>query len=263
MKDFTSGAVVYRTEYPVAVIELNRPRALNALNKEVFEILGEIIDEISCDDNIKVVILTGNGEKAFAAGADVEELKSLNTMEARNFALAANRTQEKLSGLSKATIAALNGFTLGGGCELAMCCDIRIASEKAKFGQPEINLGIIPGGGGTQRLSRLVGVAKTKELIFTGRIIPAQEALQIGLVNMVVRPEDLMDKAKKLALEIAGKSGCAITLAKRSIDEGSEMNLDGALHYEIECFAQCFSTEDHKEGIEAFLQKRIPVFHHL
>lgn len=257
-----SEMVRHRTEYPLAWIELHRPQALNALNKEVFETLGRIMDEIASDDQVKAVILTGSGDKAFAAGADVEELKQLNTIEAGNFALVANATQNKLSRLPKATIAALNGFTLGGGCELAMCCDIRIASERAKLGQPEINLGIIPGGGGTQRLSRLVGIAKAKELIFTGRIISAEEALQIGLVNRVVKPEELLDTAKKLALEIAAKSGPAVALAKRSIDEGSEMNLGGALHYEIECFAQCFSTEDHREGIGAFLEKRAPLFRH-
>ena len=257
-----SETVRYRTEYPLAWIELHRPQALNALNKEVFATLGRVLDQIACDDQVKAVIITGHGEKAFAAGADVEELRQLNPVEAREFAMAANATQEKLSGLSKATIAALNGFTLGGGCELAMCCDIRIASEKARLGQPEINLGIIPGGGGTQRLSRLVGVSKAKELIFTGRIISAQEALQIGLVNRVVKPDELLDTAKKLALDIAGKSGPAISLAKRSIDEGSEMHLSGALHYEIECFAECFSTEDHREGIGAFLEKRAPVFRH-
>jgi enoyl-CoA hydratase len=257
-----SESVQYRTEYPLAWVELHRPQALNALNKEVFETLGRILDQIAADDHVRAVILTGSGEKAFAAGADVEELNSLNTIAAGDFALAAYATQEKLSGLPKATIAALNGFTLGGGCELAMCCDLRIASEKARLGQPEINLGIIPGGGGTQRLSRLVGIAKAKELIFTGRIISAQEALNLGLVNMIVKPEELLDTAKKLALEIAGKSGPAIALAKRSIDEGVEMSLCGALHYEIECFAQCFSTEDHQEGIGAFLEKRAPGFRH-
>ena len=257
-----SETVHYRTEYPLAWVELNRPQALNALNKEVFETLGRIMDEIASDDQVKAVILTGTGEKAFAAGADVEELKQLNTIEAGHFALVAHEVQEKLSGLPKPTIAALNGFTLGGGCELAMCCDIRIASEKAKLGQPEINLGIIPGGGGTQRLARLVGIAKAKELIFTGRILSAQEALQIGLVNMVVKPEELWAAAKQLALTVAAKSGPAVALAKRSIDEGSEMNLSGALHYEMECFAQCFSTEDHHEGIGAFLEKRAPVFRH-
>jgi enoyl-CoA hydratase len=262
MENQFSDTVHYRTEYPLAWMELHRPSALNALNKEVFETIGKIVDEIAGDDQVRVVILTGSGEKAFAAGADAGELKQLNTIEAGNFALVANAAQKKLSDLPKATIAALNGFTLGGGCELAMCCDIRIASEKAKLGQPEINLGIIPGGGGTQRLARLVGTAKAKELIFTGRIISAQEALQIGLVNMIVKPGELLATAKQLALEMAGKSGPAIMLAKRAIDEGLEMNLGGALHYEIECFAQCFSTEDHHEGITAFLGKRPAVFHH-
>jgi len=262
MNDFSCGMVLYRTEYPLAWVELHRPQALNALNREVFETLGRIIDLISGDDQVRAVILTGSGEKAFAAGADVEELKALQPIAARDFALAANATQQKLSGLPKATIAALSGFTLGGGCELAMCCDIRIASEKAKLGQPEINLGIIPGGGGTQRLARLVGIAKAKELIFTGRVMGAQEALILGLVNRVVKPEELLDTARTLALEIAGKSGPAISLAKRAIDEGFDMSLGGALHYEIECFAQCFSTEDHREGIGAFLEKRSPCFRH-
>jgi enoyl-CoA hydratase len=257
-----SETVLYRTDYPLAWIELHRPSALNALNKEVFETLGKIVDDIARDDQVRVVILTGSGEKAFAAGADVAEMKSLSVIEAGRFALVAHEAQEKLSALPKATIAALNGFTLGGGCELALCCDIRIASEKAKMGQPEINLGIIPGGGGTQRLARLVGKAKAKELIFTGRIISAQEALALGLVNRVVKSEELLDTVKQLALEMAGKSGPAIALAKRSIDEGLEMNLGGALHYEMECFAQCFATEDHCEGIGAFLEKRAAVFRH-
>ncbi|MDA8124923.1 MAG: enoyl-CoA hydratase-related protein [Deltaproteobacteria bacterium] len=262
MEKSFSETVRYRPEYPLAWVELNRPQALNALNKEVFVTLGRIMDEIAADDQVKAVILTGSGEKAFAAGADVEEMKSLSALEAGQFALVAHEAQEKLSNLPKATIAALNGFTLGGGCELALCCDIRIASEKARLGQPEINLGIIPGGGGTQRLARLVGIAKAKELIFTGRIMAAPEALALGLVNMVVKPEELREAAKKLALEIAGKSAPALALAKRSIAEGAELPLSGALHYEIECFAQCFATEDHREGITAFLEKRAPVYRH-
>lgn len=262
MAEPLAETVRYRPEYPLAWVELNRPQALNALNQEVFVTLGGILDEIARDDRVRAVILTGTGEKAFAAGADVEELSALTPLGARAFALAAKATQDRLSGLAKVTIAALNGFTLGGGCELAMCCDIRIASEKARLGQPEIHLGIIPGGGGTQRLARLVGAARAKELILTGRIVTAQEALALGLVNRVVKPEELLEEARKLALEIAGKSSPAAALAKRSIDGGSGMGLDEALHYEIECFAQCFATEDHREGIGAFLAKRAAVFRH-
>jgi enoyl-CoA hydratase len=262
MADPLSDTVHYRPDYPLAWVELHRPQALNALNREVFVTLGRIADEIAADDQVRAVILTGAGDKAFAAGADVEAMKDLTPLEARAFALAAHDAQQRWSRLAKATIAALNGFTLGGGCELALCCDIRIAAEKARLGQPEINLGIIPGGGGTQRLSRLVGIAKAKELIFTGRVMTAQEALELGLVNMVVKPEDLLDTARKLALHIAGKSGPAVALAKRAIDEGVEMPLGGALHYEIECFAECFATEDHREGIGAFLEKRAPAFRH-
>jgi len=250
----------YQKDGNIGIVFLNRPNSLNALNKQLFEEIESIFDEIVKDPEVKAVIITGQGDKAFAAGADIEELRHLTPLEARDFAMVAYRTQEKISNLPKPTIAALNGYTLGGGCELAMCCDMRIASEKARLGQPEINLGIIPGGGGTQRLARLAGIAKAKELVFTGRVIGAEEALQIGLVNKVVQSSELMDEAVKLAREVAGKSAPAIYLAKAAINRGYNMSLYEGLNYEIECFAECFASEDHREGINAFLEKRKPQY---
>lgn len=244
----------------VAVVTINRPESLNALNKKVFIELGLAFNEISQDPKVKAVVITGSGKKAFAAGADVGELKSLSALDAREFALAAYNTQDKICHLAKPTVAALNGFTLGGGCELAMCCDLRIAAETAKLGQPEINLGIIPGGGGTQRLARLVGTSRAKELIFTGKIISAQQALEWGLVNQVVPLEQLMDESLKLAREMAVRSVPALAFAKMAINRGCDIDLTSALHYEIECFAGCFTTEDHVEGITAFLEKRRPQY---
>ncbi|MFZ5648318.1 MAG: enoyl-CoA hydratase/isomerase family protein [Bacillota bacterium] len=242
----------------VAVVTLSRPQSLNALNSQVFRELGSVFGEIERDNKIKAVILTGSGSKAFAAGADVTELQHLSAVEARDFALAAYRAQEQITSLLKPTIAALNGYTLGGGCELAMCCDLRIASENARLGQPEINLGIIPGGGGTQRLARLVGISRAKELVYTGKTITARVALEWGLVNEVVPPDQLMETALKLAGELAEKSSPILAFAKSAIDRGSSIDLNSALYYEIECFAGCFATEDHCEGIKAFLEKRRP-----
>jgi len=252
----------YRKDGEVAVVTLNRPESLNALNRQVFAELEMVFDEIAVDSGVRSVILTGSGSKVFAAGADVSELKDLTALEAREFAMAAFRTQEKICRLPKPTIAVLNGFTLGGGCELAMCCDLRIAAENARLGQPEINLGIIPGGGGTQRLARLVGVSRAKELIFTGKIITAQQALEWGLINQVLPSEQLIEEALKLARELAVKFSPALAavLAKSAIDRGMDMDLTSALHYEIDCFACCFATEDHREGINAFLEKRQPQY---
>ncbi|MBE3589168.1 MAG: enoyl-CoA hydratase/isomerase family protein [Thermoanaerobacteraceae bacterium] len=252
--------VKYQKDDGVALVTLNRPESLNALNSAVFRELGAVFDEMAQDPEVHAVVLTGSGDRAFAAGADVSELKNLSPLEAREFALAAYRTQEKICNLSRPTIAALNGYTLGGGCELAMCCDLRIAAETARLGQPEINLGIIPGGGGTQRLARLVGLSRAKELIFTGKIITAQQALEWGLVNLVVPAGQLLEEAFKLARDLAGKSAPALALAKSALDRGMNMDLGSALHYEIDCFACCFATEDHREGIAAFLEKRRPAY---
>lgn len=248
----------YQVNDNLAVVTLFRPQNLNALNRQMFIELGAVFGEIEMEDKIRAVILTGSGSKAFAAGADIGELQYLSAAGARDFARAANRVQEQIASLFKPTIAAINGYALGGGCELAMCCDLRVASENARLGQPEINLGIIPGGGGTQRLARLVGVSRAKELVFTGKTIPARIALEWGLVNQVVPPEKLMETAFKLAGEMAAKSSLALAFAKSAIDRGSSIDLNSALHYEIECFTGCFATEDHSEGLKAFLEKRQP-----
>jgi enoyl-CoA hydratase len=204
----------------------------------------------------KVVILTGAGDRAFVAGTDITEMENLSSFEAREFASLARKAIDRVENLDRPVIAAINGFALGGGCELSMACDLRIASERAKLGQPEINLGIIPGSGGTQRLPRLVGSPKAKQLIFTGELVDARTALDIGLVDMVVPHDQLMDETKKLAFTIASKSRVALALAKSAIDRGLNMDLQTALNYEIECFAQCFATKDQKEGMKAFLEKR-------
>ena len=240
----------------IGILRFNRPNALNALNNIVFLELNSLLDEIEKEVIPKVLILTGAGEKAFVAGTDIVEMENLSSFEARAFATVARTAIDKVANLNRPVIAAINGFALGGGCELAMACDIRIASEKAKLGQPEINLGILPGSGGTQRLARLVGPSIAKRLIFTGEIIDAQTALSLGLVDRVVPHDQLMDEVKKIAFTIASKSKIALALSKSAINRGLEMDLQTALNYEIECFAQCFASEDQKEGMRAFLEKR-------
>jgi enoyl-CoA hydratase len=224
-------------------------------------VISELIaalDEIEKGIMPKVLILTGTGEKAFVAGTDIIEMESLSSFEAREFASFARLAIDKVAKLNRPVIAAINGFALGGGCELAMACDIRIASEKARMGQPETGLGIIPGSGGTQRLPRLVGVSRAKQLVFTGEVIDGRTALEIGLVDKVVPPDLLMEEAKKMALTIAAKPRIALALAKSAINRGIDTGLQDGLSYEIECFAQCFSTKDQKEGMKAFLEKRKP-----
>ena len=252
--------IKWNIEKGIALVVINRPEALNALNSQVFTELGKIFIELEKDDRVRVIILTGEGEKAFAAGSDVTEMKQYSVMEAREFAMLAYRTQGRIEDFPKPVIAAVNGFALGGGCELAMACDIRIASSNAKFGQPEINLGIIPGGGGTQRLARLIGLGRAKELVYLGGIIDAQRAYEIGLVNKVVPPEKLIEEARKLASKIASKSRPTLMLAKEALNCGFNLDLDNALKFEIKCFASCFGTEDHHEGIVAFIGKRKPSF---
>lgn len=243
----------------VAVLTINRPNALNALNSETLKELDCAINTISNDDEILTVILTGAG-KAFVAGADITEMKDFNTIEGRKFGILGNRVFRKLENLDKPVIAAVNGFALGGGCEISMACDIRIASEKAKFGQPESGLGITPGFGGTQRLPRLVGMGMAKQLIYTGEIIKADEALRIGLVNKVVEPEKLMEEAKSLANKIVANAPVAVTLCKAAINKGVQCDIDTAIAYESEVFGECFATEDQKEGMTAFVEKRDKCF---
>lgn len=238
----------------LAVLTISRPKALNALNTETLNELNLAIEEIANDDLIYAVIITGDG-KAFVAGADISEMKNLDVMGARKFGNLGNQVFRKLETLEKPIIAAVNGFALGGGCELSMACDIRIASSKAKFGQPEAGLGITPGFGGTQRLARLVGMGMAKQLLFTAEIINAEEALRIGLVNKIVEPENLLEEAKLLANKIVNNAPIAVKLCKTAINRGMQMDIDTALIYEAEIFGECFSTEDQKSGMTAFLEK--------
>ncbi len=247
--------IVFEKEAHVAVITFNRPEAMNALNNQTRAEFAAAIAEVAADDEIKVLILTGSG-KAFVAGSDIKEFNKTTPFAAHNI----KRLGEMVEKLEKPVIAAVNGFCLGGGCEIAMGCDIIIASEKAKFGQTEINIGIIPGGGGTQRLQRLIGACRAKELIFTGDIIRAEEADRIGLVNRVVPMDDLMPTAKELAKKIATKSAAALKLAKQAVNYGMQSTLESGLKYEYEMYALALTLEDKAEGVNAFLEKRAPKF---
>lgn len=240
----------------IAIVKVNRPKALNALNVETLTDLGRAFTALEQDAEVKAIVLTGGGDKAFVAGADIAYMQNLNSIEGRNFALLGQGVFSKIEKLSKPVIAAVHGFALGGGCELAMACDFRIASEKAKFGQPEVNLGLIPGFAGTQRLPRLVGKGIAKEILYTGDMLGAAEALRIGLVNKVVPVEELLETATSIAKKIAAKSAVMIRLCKEAINEGLEMELDKGVAHEASLFGLCFATEDQKEGTTAFLEKR-------
>ena len=244
----------------LAIVTINRPKALNALNSETLKDLDIVLEDLEKDSNIYCVILTGSGEKAFVAGADISEMKDLSEEEGRNFGLLGNKVFRRLEKLDKPVIAAISGFALGGGCELAMACDIRIASEKAKFAQPEAGLGITPGFGGTQRLPRLVGEGKAKELIYTCATIKADEALSIGLVNKVVPLESLMDEAKAMANLIMANAPIAVKLCKDAINRGMQVDIDKAVEIEAGDFGKCFATEDQKEGMTAFMERRAKNF---
>jgi enoyl-CoA hydratase len=252
--------LLFERKERIGIITFNRPEALNALNLRGFLELSRILDEVAEDKHIRVIMLTGQGKKAFIAGTDVMEMQHLTPTQARDFALLAKNAIDKIESLEKPVIAAVNGFALGGGCEVTLACDLRIASENARFGQPEITLGIIPGSGGTQRLQRLIGIPRAKQLIFTGEVIDAKTALQIGLVNHVVPLASLMIEAENMANKMVDLGGVALGLAKAAINWGSRVGLGEALHYEIECFSQCFATRDQKEGMTAFLEKRKPQF---
>jgi enoyl-CoA hydratase len=256
----TYNNILYEKDNGIGVVTINRPQALNALNEEACTELFKLFLEIENDPTVRVVIMTGSGEKSFVAGTDITNMANLNSAEARAFSTSLKKTYDAIWNLSKPVIAAVNGFALGGGCELAMVADLRIASENAKFGQPEINLGIIPGSGGTQRLTRLIGISRAKELVFTGSMIDANTALTMGLVNKVVPLANLMNEAKELAKKMLSKSSATLALAKIAINSGANTDLDTALGIEIQCFAQCFATEDQKEGMKAFLEKRKPAF---
>lgn len=247
--------IKYEVKDGLAFVTVNRPEALNALNTEVLSELSDVFDVIAADDAVKAVLVTGEG-RAFVAGADIAEMSRLNALEGREMMRKGHAVMNKIERLPKAVVAAVNGFALGGGCELAMACDIRIASEKAKFGQPEVGLGIIPGFGGTQRLSRLVGRGMAKYLIMTAEMINAEEALRIGLVERVVAPEALAEESEKVARTIMTKAPLAIASAKNAIETGFDMDLKSASEFEIESTTALFSSEDKKEGMAAFLEKR-------
>ena len=240
----------------IATVTVNRPAAFNALTISTLEELESVVAEIVRNPDIRAAVLTGAGTKAFVAGADIAGMRDMTSAQARELALLAHRTYAAIERSPKPFIAAVNGYALGGGCELAMACDIRVASENAKFGQPEINLGIIPGFGGTQRLPRLVGKGRALELILTGEMIDAREALRIGLVNRVVAQGELLDESRQLARKIAAKGLVALQLCKEAVGNGLEMDLTKACAYEAELFAYSFSTFDQKEGMGAFLEKR-------
>ena len=243
----------------VAIVTINRPDKRNALNIKTREEGAAVLEELSTDDSVGIVVFTGAGDKAFVAGADIAEFSGRTAITQREV-MTGRSLFTAIDTFPKPVIAMINGYCLGGGCELALACDIRIASESASFGQPEINLGIIPGGGGTQRLTRLVGEGKAMELILTGEIIDAKSALAIGLVNQVVPADQLKAKTMEIANRIADKSPIALRLAKEAVKLASRSNLDEGLRREVDLFALCFSSEDKDEGVRAFLEKRKPVF---
>jgi len=246
-------------ENNIAFITLNRPKALNALDSKTLEELSLLFDTLKDDTQILGIILTGEG-KAFAAGADIVQMQNYGSQEGRAYAGFAQGVFNKIESIEKPTIAAINGYALGGGCELAMSFDIRIAANKAIFGQPEVNLGTIPCFGGTQRLSRLIGVGRAKELIYTGRQVTADEALSIGLVNKVVPSDNLIDEAKDMISLILEKAPIAVRYSKVAINNGIEMDLTRALELEKDLAGLTFATEDKKEGMAAFVEKRKAIF---
>jgi 3-hydroxybutyryl-coA dehydratase len=249
------NTVLFHIDGHIATITINKPQVLNALSTEVLTDLNHALDEVEKAENIYAVIITGAGEKSFVAGADISEMKDKNKAQAAEYGAFGNKVFLRIENFPCPVIAAVNGFALGGGCELAMACDIRIASETARFAQPETGLGITPGFGGTQRLARLVGAGRAKELIYTCRTIKAEEALAIGLVNKVTKPEALMQETLAMAQTICQKAPFAIKQAKAAINKGLQVSIDKALAIETEEFAQCFTTEDQKMAMNAFVKK--------
>jgi len=251
--------IIVEKKNGIATIIMNRPQVLNALDKETLEELRKAVEELENDPAIHVAILTGK-DKAFIAGADIKQMQHMNTLQAKEFSALGHQLLQNIENSRLPYIAAVNGYALGGGCEVMMACDIILASANAKIGQPEINLGIHPGFGGTQRLPRIVGTIKAKEMLLTGDAIDAQEAYRIGLVNKVVDHEKLMEEAEKLAQKITTKSGVQTRFIKALVNDGSNIDLPSACALEIAYFSSSFSTEDQKEGMTAFLEKRKPLF---
>lgn len=250
----------YRKSNGIGTLTINRPKNMNALNNQVLTELNSILDDIDKDIEVQVLIVTGSGEKAFVAGADIKEMKEKNVLEGRDFSAFGNKVFSKLENLRLPSIAAVNGFALGGGCELAMACDVRIGAENAKFGQPEVGLGIIPGFGGTQRLSRIVGFSKAKELIYTAQTVSAEEALKINLLNKITESSQLISEAELMAQTIMKQAPLAIEASKKAINRGYEMDLSHALEMEAELFGGLFATEDQKEGMTAFTERTKAAF---
>jgi len=252
--------ILYEKKDRVANITINRPKVMNALNTALAKEMRDALEDAEKDENIHVIVLSGAGDRAFSAGADIGELEVLSPIGARDFSLTAQSLTSYLERIRKPIIAKINGLCLGGGHELAMSCDFRIASEKAAFGQPEINLAVIPGMGGTQRLTRLIGKTKAMEMGMLGEPIDASEAYRLGLVNRVVPAEELDKAVDELVRKLLSKSIVGLGLIKLAISNGIDMDLDRALYYEAECFGSALATEDAKEGMKAFLEKRKPEF---
>lgn len=246
--------ITYEVENQIGIITINRPKVLNALNSTVLDELDATLDQVDLEE-VRVLILTGAGEKSFVAGADIGEMSSLTKVEGEAFGKKGNDVFRKLETFPIPVIAAINGYALGGGCEISMSCDIRICSDNAVFGQPEVGLGITPGFGGTQRLARIVGVGKAKEMIYGARNIKADEAYRIGLVNNVYPQEELMPAAKKLAATIAKNAPIAVRNCKKAINEGLQVDMDQAIVIEEKLFGDCFETEDQKAGMGNYLEK--------
>ncbi len=251
--------IEYKQEGHVGLLTIQRPQALNALNAQVLIELIAFAKEIG-NKEIRALIITGSGEKAFVAGADIKAMAEMTSKEAKNFAESGQKAFSSIESLPFAVIAAVNGFALGGGCELALACDIIIASEKAKFGLPEVTLGLLPSFGGTQRLPRTVGLFKAREMVFSGELYSAQDCLNMGLVNKVTTPEQLLPEAQKLAQTIASRAPLAVAKAKQSMNTGFELHMNEGLQQEAQLFSELFNTQDQKEGIGAFIEKRQPDF---
>ncbi|MBN2041191.1 MAG: enoyl-CoA hydratase/isomerase family protein [Spirochaetes bacterium] len=243
----------------IATITINRPK-MNPLSRKTYEEIEQAAKEANSDQQVKVVILTAAGDKAFASGLDLKDVAGRSKEEMTEIWSASNKASTAVAAIEKPVIAAINGMALGGGLELALCCDIRIAVEKARFSQPELGLGIIPGGGATQRLTRLIGTSKAKELFFTGEMFNARTALELGIINKIVPDDKLIEEATALAASIAGKSAVALRMTKLSVDKGLDMDLKSGLEYEGECFMNSYLSEDGREGISAFIENRKPEF---
>ncbi len=251
---------LYEKEEGIATVTINRPKALNALNKQAVQEISLRLDEAEDDETVKVIVITGAGDKGFCVGLDLKSVRGIGAVDGMNLSLLGQKLTKKIEELRKPVIAAINGYALGGGLEMAMSCDLRIASENARMGQTELNVGLIPGWGGTQRLPRLVGRAMAKELIFTGKMIDAKTARQLGLLNAVVPPDELKSAVKKFAMELITKPPVGLQLAKQLINSSIETDLTKGLIQEAQAFGVLASTEDFDEGVAAFIEKRKPKF---